>query len=242
MATIAELGTRVHTTTAGNKTLTATPTLNDLIIIVTAKTESAAVDIVAPTDNNSGGAGTYVAALASQPSHGSNNGRLQIWVRTALIASATSTIFTSTQAGSSGGGLGVFRVAGMTFTGSSAVRAAATQTSGTAATTPTPVLAGAALTANALIGAVINSTTAPILTPRGTPAYTEAFDVSYATPTLALEVMHINSGETGTSIAWGSTSATAFGSAIVELDTSAGAAATAPPPRSEYLKRPLTRR
>jgi hypothetical protein len=55
------------------------------------------------------------------------------------------------------------------------------------------------------------------MTPRGTPAYTERADVGYSTPTTGLEVMSIDSGETGTSIAWGGTSGSAFCSLAIEL-------------------------
>lgn len=222
MATVTHAGT-TWTTAAGNKTVTATPALNDLIVVVAA-TSGLAGGTTAVSDNNSGGAGTYVQVDVDQTGF-STTGVLTVWVRTALVASASSTVFTASQASSSGGGLTVFSVAGMTRTGASAVRGSGGQSSGTSGTTPAPVLTQAALTGNPVIGAVANGTSPAGLTPRSSPAYTEASDLGYATPTTGLESMFINSGETASTITWGGTSASTFASIAVELDTS-----TAPPP------------
>jgi hypothetical protein len=92
---------------------------------------------------------------------------------------------------------------------------------GAAAATPTCVLNSAALTTNALIGAVFNGTNPATMTPRA--SWTERADVGYATPTSGLEVMSRDSGETATSIAWGGTSASAFCASVFELDITAPA-------------------
>lgn len=112
----------------------------------------------------------------------------------------------------------MLKVTGMERYGLAAALQSALQ-SNQASGTPTPVLSSAAKTYNALIGAVFNGANPAGLTPRGTPAYSEQADVGYATPTSGLEVMTIDSGETGTSIAWGSSSASAFCSIILELQT-----------------------
>ena len=177
------------------------------------------------TDNNSGGAGTYVQVDVDRTGF-STAGVLTVWVRTALITSATSTVFTATQPSSTGGGLDVFRISGMTKTGAAAVRQSAGQSTGTSGTTPAPVLGAAALTANPLIGAVCCGTNASTnLTPR--TGWTEATDLGYNTPATGMETMFRSSGETGTTQTWGSTAPSAFASVVVEFDSSAAAIATA---------------
>ena len=230
MAAIIELGTRNFVTTGGTTTLTATPTLNDLIVVV-CMAVGVAGGTTAVSDNNSGGAGTYTKAGTSATGPVANQ-LIDVWVRNALIASASSTVFKATQVGSTGGGLGVFRVSGMTKTGSTAMRGFGKQDSAGPGT-PTPILlpmggggAQAALTTNPLIGAVCRDSNPPSLTPRASPAWTEAFDVGFNSPSSGIEVMWISSGETASSIAWGSSSAGTFGAFAFELDASAGATPT----------------
>ena len=216
MAAVTLLGTQTVNTSSGTKTVTATPAVGDLIVLVCAHTGNTST--AAPTDNNSDGAGTYT--LVTTAVKASSADTMKVWIRNSFIGSASSTVFTHAPGTTTGGGVGVFKVTGMTRTGLNAIRQSAIQ-SNRAAATPTPVLGVAALTGNPLIGAVFNATNPATMTARGTPAYTERFDTGYATPTSGLETMSIDSGETGTSIAWGNASASAFCSIIVELDTSA---------------------
>ncbi|HEY2674082.1 MAG TPA: hypothetical protein VGJ07_27420, partial [Rugosimonospora sp.] len=219
MATVTHATTALWNTTAGtatNKNVTATPAANDLIVVIAASSGLTG-GTTAVTDNNSDGLGTYTQADADRTGF-STTGVLTLWVRNALVGSATSTVFTAAQNGSSGGGLDVFRISGMTLTGASAVRQSAGQSSGTSGTTPAPVLGSAALTGNPMIGAVANGTSAATLTPR--TSWTEATDLGYSTPTTGLETMFRSSGETGTTMTWGSTSGSTFASVAAEFDTS----------------------
>lgn len=225
MASITNAGSS-FVTTGGDRTVTATPALADLIVVIAA-TSGLSGGTTAVTDNNSGGAGTY-AQISSDFTGFSTTGVLTAWIRNALIRSASSTIFTAAQASSSGGGLLVYRISGMSIVGLGAVRGAGGQSSGGAAATPAPVLlrrtgttfatTQAALTANAMVGAVANGTNAATLT--APASWTESADLGYATPTTGLEVAFRNSGETNSTITWGSTSGTAFASIAVELDVS----------------------
>lgn len=227
MATIATLGTTVWSTTGGNATITATPTLADLIVIISGSTGLAG-GTTSVTDNNSDNRGTYTQIQADATGF-STTGVLTAWVRHALIGSATSTVFTSNQATSSGGGLLIYAVTGMSIVGLGAVRGAGIQSSGTLGTTPAPVLlrrigttfsgTQAALTGNAMIGAVCNGTNSTTTTAPPT-SWTESFDNGYNTPATGLEVCFRNSGETNSTITFGATSATAFASIAIELDTS----------------------
>jgi len=219
VAAILLLGTQTFTTASGTKTVVATPTFNDLILIVTAHTGNTAA--TAPTDDNPDGRGTYTQVNTCVKA--SSVDTMKLWVRNGLIGSASSTTFSIAPGTTTGGGIGVFAVSGLARTGANAVRQSAVQSNQASSGTPTPVLGQAALTGNVLIGAVFNATNAATMTPRGTPAWSERFDVGYATPTTGLETMTINSGETGTSIAWGGTSASAFCSLVAELDCSAEA-------------------
>lgn len=213
MAAVTSLGSS-FTTTSGTKTVTATPAVGDLIVIVTAHTGNTSA--AAPTDNNNGG--TY--SLINSAVKASSADTMRVWVRNAPIGSASSTVFTHAPGTSTGGGLVVLKVTGMTRCQRGAIRQSAIQSNQAAGGTPTPVLGSAALTGNALIGAVFNATSPATMTPRSSPAWTERNDSGYSTPTAGLETMSIDSGETGTSIAWGGTSASAFCSLVIELDAS----------------------
>lgn len=216
MAAVTLLGTQTFTTANGSKTVTATPAVGDLIVIVVAHTGSTAS--VAPTDDNNSGTYTLINTAVKATSADT----MQMWVRNKRIEAASSTVFTHAPGTTSGGGLGVFKITGMARDGSStAARQSAIQSNQTSTSTaPAPVLGSAALTTNPLIGAVFNATSAATMTPRASPAWTERFDVGYSSPTTGLEVMTIDSGETATTITWGGNSASAWCSMVVELDIS----------------------
>jgi hypothetical protein len=213
MATVAVLGTPVFNTTAGNKTITTTPTNGDLIVIVAA----ASGTTTTMADNATGG--TYTQVDSTRTGF-STTGNLQVFVRDALVTGAASTIYTATQTGSTGGGFVILRVTGIVKTGASAVRSSGGQSTGTATTTPAPVLSATPLAGNPIITAVASANTVAgsVLVQR--TGYTEDFDNVYSTPATALEVAHLASGETSATLTQGGTSTTAFASIAVEIDTS----------------------
>jgi hypothetical protein len=222
MAAATLLGTVTWTTTAGNKTVTATPAASDLIVVIAAATgtnegNAATTDV---TDNNAGGAGTFLKLVDSVNLGLGASPRLTAWVRNSLIGSGTSTIFTATQANSNGGGLAVVKITGMTRFGLNAIRRAGIA-NGAATSTPTVALVTPVLTANCVIGGVVNETNAATLTAPG--SWTEIADAGYATPTSGLEVAIRNSGETGSTITWGNTSSL-WRAVVLELDITALAA------------------
>jgi hypothetical protein len=226
MAAVTAAGTTWNTT-AGNKTVVATPAVGDLIVVI-AGTSGLAGGTTSVTDNQTP-AGAYTQVDVDYTGF-STTGVLTAWVRTALITAAASTTWTAAQAASTGGGLCVLRISGMSIVGLGAVRGCGGQSSGGAGTTPAPVLlrrvgtvfsgTQAALTANVMVSAVCNGATAASMTVRSSPAYVEDFDNGYNTPGTGLCVSHINSGETASTITWGSTSATTFASIALELDVS----------------------
>lgn len=232
MASVTHAGA-TFSTAAGDKTVVATPTAGDLILIIAAATGvTGPVGALSVADDNADGNGVYTKVGASFTGFSTSAvGGLDAWVRNVLVGSATSTTFTATQTSSSGGGLSVFRISGMSIIGLGAVRGAGGQSSGAALGTPAPVLLGrvgstfsgsqAALTGNVIIAAVANGTnsTTTVL-PRSSPAYSEDFDNGYSTPPAGLETSHINSGETSATITFGGTTASTFASIAVELDAS----------------------
>ena len=213
------------TTAVGDKAVTATPAVGDLIVVI-AGTSGLAGGTINVSDNQAVAA-TYTQAGADFSGF-STTGILTAWVRNRLITAASSTIFTATQTGSSGGGLVVLRISGMSIVGLGAIRGLGGQSTGTAGTTPAPVLLGrvgsvfsgtlAALTTNVVITAVANGATAASLTvPAG---FTEDFDNGYSTPGTGLGVGHDDAGVTASTITWGAVSATQFASIALEVDAS----------------------
>ena len=213
--TITQLSTAAWTTADGVKTQSAAAAVGDLIVLVCAHSGNTA--LVAPTDNNS--SGTYVLVNSSVKVTSADT--LSVWVRSSLVTTAATTIFTHSPGTTSGGGLAVIKIVGALKFGAGAIRQSGVQSNLAASGTPTVALAAAALTTNGLIGAVFNGTNPATLTPRASPAWSERSDVGYNTPPSGLHVMTINSGETASSIPWGSTSASIFCSCVVEVDADA---------------------
>jgi hypothetical protein len=214
MATITYSGVTWNTT-AGNKTVTATPAVGDLIVVV-AGTSGLSGGTTNVTDNNS--SGTY-SQVDTDRTGFSTTGTLTIWVRTSFITSASSTIFTAAQTGSTGGGLAVFRISGMPRAGVTAVRSNGGVSSGTGGTTPAPVLSSTPLIINPIIAAVANGSSPAGITPRSSPSYSEAQDNGYPSPATGLETSYLNSGETSATITHGGTSVTNYATVAIELSS-----------------------
>lgn len=216
MAAITASGS-VFNTTAGSKNTTGTPAVGDLIIIVAAHSGNATP--TAPTDNQSG---TYT--LVSSALANASADHLSVWVRTSLVTSAVLTTYTNNPGTTTGGGLAVYRVSGMSNVGSAAIRQSAKKENQASGSAGGGTMGVACLTTNPVIHAVYNLTNPPGMTvPTG---YTVAANTGWATPTAGVKTCTRDSGETGTVLAWGSNSATAYGSIVVELDASVVAAST----------------
>lgn len=214
MAAVSLLGS-TFTTTAGAKSVTATPAVGDLILIFVEVSDDPTWS--APTDNNSSGTYTLINST-----FGAN--LVGAWyVRDSLISSGTSTIFSLSNPGTdTGGGLAVVKVTGMSKAGSSAVRQSKLANSGSTGTAPaTGTWTSAKLTTNPVVGAAINESNPAALTP--TTGYSELLDTGYATPTAGIELQYINSGDTTNTMTWGGTSATGWRCMGVELDASSSA-------------------
>ena len=208
-------------TTAGNKTVTATPAVDDLIVVVHGMSGWVAGDTSIITDNQSG---VYTQIGANPLSTGGGTaGALWISIRTTLIPSAISTIFTATNVGDTGGGLTVLRFSGMTRTGASAARQNVGQSTQTE-NPPAIAFPAATLTANPIVLGVFGEDNPPALTaPTG---FTEAVDTGWAVPASGIEVCWDDAGNTASSYAWTGGALTDHNEVGVELDTSAAPTVT----------------
>lgn len=209
--TVALLGAVTFNTTAGSKTVVATPTLGDMIVVVVAATGVGSG--LGVSDNNADGHGGYTQIVSSVKSASAD--QIAAFVRADPVRSGTSTTWTTSGDGaSSGGGLAVFRVTGATISGAAFIRQSGSQNNAAAAATPATALGtGAALTTDALLAAVWDTTNAaPTLT---VPPGFAASDVNtnYNTPGTGLQITHANSGVTASTITWG-TAYPSAGSAI----------------------------
>lgn len=221
MAAVTSLGS-TYNTTAGNKTVVATPAVNDFIFVI-AQLSGTATDPTI-TDNNSGGAGTYTKVGSTYSSSGTVKS-VRGYVRDSAIGAAASTTFTMTSSGDNGGGLQVFKITGMLRFGISGARQSSGQSNQAATGTPAPVFGSAVLTENPVIFGMTTENNPAAITPRSSPVYTERVDTGWNTPASGVENNSIDSGETATTITQGSASSTVFNDYVVELDTSAAPAA-----------------
>ncbi len=227
------LGAITFTTTAGVKTVVATPTLGDMIIVIVAATGVASG--LGVTDNNTDGHGNpgYTPIVTCIKNASADS--MTAFVRADPIRKAVSTTWTTSGDGAStGGGLYVMRITGATLSGAAFIRQSGHQDNGAVAGTPTSALGvGAALTANSLITVMWNTTNAaPTLTvPTGWFA-TNSGDVNanYNTPGTGIQGTHIDTGFTGSTVTWGSTSASAFGALAFEMRADQGNLAVTLPP------------
>lgn len=182
-----------------------TPALDDLLVLFIAVT------------------GTGVQGTVSDSQGGTWNIRtwqdeIRYWIRNEPAPNTSMTV-TATFTGDAGTGcdLTVLRVPGMSLFGSAAgrqLKSAINQ----AAATPALTFDAAVLTDNPTIGVVKNATNPAGLTPPTN--WTERSDNGYNTPTTGMETISRDSGFTGTTITWGSASASTFDVVIVELDAS----------------------
>lgn len=143
-----------------------------------------------------------------------------------LVSEAVSQTATFDCTGDNATGAIIFiaRVSGITKFGTPAasVRQYAVQNNQAGSTTAAPAFSASALTTNPTLGVVGNGASPAGLTqPSG---WSEQGDTGYGTPTTGGEYVSRDSGFTGTTITWGSGSASAYGDIILEIDASTPAA------------------
>lgn len=213
-------------TASGNKVVAATPALNDLIVVIHGISGWASGDDSTITDNNADGLGTYTKfGTATAPLSNGGGTACALWfsVRNALVGSATSTTFTATITGDTGGGLTVLRFSGMTRTGASAVLQNIGESNATE-NPPTITFGATTLTGNPVILAVMGEDNPAAVTPP--TGFTEAEGTGWASPTTGVEVCWDDSGNTATLFAWSGGALTDHNEIGIELDTTSPPATT----------------
>jgi hypothetical protein len=192
-----------------------TPILSDLLIVIIAASETVTDPASSALTSSVGMTFTQIARATYRTSLDS----LYMFVSNTLVSNAAAqTVSFAPADPASGTNICVVAVAGMKRSGLNAIRQFATQINQVAGT-PAPAFSRAALTENAVIGAIGNNTNPATMTvPAG--GWTENGDIGYITPTTGCEHVSRNSGFTGTTVTWGSASASTFASIIVELNTS----------------------
>jgi len=222
MATITHRVTTASTANANSYASGAfTPAAGDLLVafVVTSGTDNSGQ----MTDSQSLGWDLVAATLKNT----SADQVLMFVSRATAAASSMTVTYNCPEDAATGAIVAVFSVSGMTRLGSAAVRQY-TVVPNAAAGTPAPAFAASALTGNPTLGVIGNSTSPAGLTPptgwtEPTGAITVGTngDTGYSTPTTGGEFVYRDSGFTGTTITWGSASASAYGAIIAELDASA---------------------
>jgi hypothetical protein len=215
MAAVTALVTTADTTTSPNVSGAFTPAENDLLIVFL----HAANTVQDPgTISNSQGITFTQFKKAAYP-----GARLYGFVADSLVTAgqAVSQTITADFVSDDFGGtiIGVAGVSGMTASGLSAIKQSINLDAGVAAATPAATFAAAALTGNPTLVAVGNDSNPAALTPPTN--WNEAGDTGFNTPTTGMEWGFRDSGFTGTTVTWGSTSATQYCVMIVELDSTA---------------------
>jgi hypothetical protein len=219
MSVLSLSGVNSTSNAASYTTASATPTANDLLVFLGGVDGNTASDWA--VSDSLGGTWTKIR----RELYTSSADILECWVRNSLAsASALTVTFSHASGNATGSNFRVVRVTGMSRTGSSAVLQQAGQ-SNQAAGTPAPAFGVSALTANPCVGAVANATNPATMTPPASPWAEGATggDVGHSTPTRGFEWAFSDTTFTGTTVTWGSASASAFGSLIIELDRSAAA-------------------
>jgi hypothetical protein len=205
------------TSTTDNTALTSasfTPNADDLLI---------AVGMVKGHFNQSGHVFTDSQALGfTQITFARFNGStdsITIAVANAFAANSGMTVtLTPSSTTCTGLALSVLRVTGMAYAGLTAIRQSSFQSNQAAAGTPAPAFGVISLNDNPTIGAVGNGTNPAGMTPPA--SWSERHDIGFATPDGGLETCNLNKAFSGTTVTWGSASASAFAALIIELDAS----------------------
>jgi hypothetical protein len=191
-----------------------TPAANDLLVVfVTAK---ATTDVATLSDSQGG---TY--SLIASGVKASGGDTFYVFVADQLASAVSMTVtFDCTGDAATSAVISVARVSGMTKTGATAARQTAKVENQTSGGTPAVTFASSVLTGNPTLALVANNgNPAGVTEPTG---WTEQADTGIETN--GAEYASRDSGFTGTTITWGSTSGSAFGALAIELDASASGA------------------
>lgn len=210
MASVTHQVTTTDTGNLTNVTTSFTPAANELLVVFTTVEGNTADRTL--TSSVGGQTFTQIRKQVFRTSADA----LYLHVSNALTTNASQTV----QVDGSGSGsiISVYSVSGITVLG--AVANQGGQSNGTAATAPAPVFGQAARTENPCLSCVANATN-PAGVTNAPGSWTKSQDTGYTTGAITgLASAFRNSGETGTTITWGTNSASIFASIVVEIDIS----------------------
>lgn len=214
MATYRTIRDNASATNATVYTLPASGlTIGDFPVVFIAVSGKAAVGTL--TDNRGLG-WTFVTSVLSN----SSTDILEVYVGNGLLANTSMTLtYTVNGVGNANGAIPeMVLIAGMSRVGAAALVQSAQQDN-QAAATPAPAFGAAAQSFDITLGCVINASSPAALTePSG---WTERQDEGLLSPNMGFEVVTRDSGFTGSTVTWGSSSATTFGAVVLELDSTA---------------------
>lgn len=221
MATVSHVTGSQSTNTNNQSSYTstsATPTGNALLLVFAMITAS---DDPAPACTGSANGMTFTL-VASQAKPTNVGDKVYCFVSDQLTPASpvamTATVSLPSDP-ATGGVVSIEQVTGMTLTGLSAIRQFDVSNGG-AGTTPDVVFPSAVDTNNPTVIGHIDTSGTGTTPPTG---WTEAYDVTFINPTTGASVVYRDSGFSGTTVTWGSTS-TQHAQVGVELDASAGGA------------------
>jgi hypothetical protein len=150
--------------------------------------------------------------------------KLYCFVANKKAANSSMTVTFATNNGSASGAvIQALGVSSMNRVGLGAVRQSSIANN-VAAGTPAATFGAAALTGNPVFSFVANQTSPALTTGHPPTSFTQGTDTGYSTPTTGAIAAWIASGFTGTTVTWGTSSATSYGSIVLELDTTSPAA------------------
>lgn len=216
MATVTHAVSDPDTTNATSyPSLAFTPATSDLLVVFVMNQGSTTGGSMTAAAN-----GVSTFHLAATALANGSAARIPVFVANQLTTGTASMTVTFDCAADASTGtiILVARVAGMSRTGSSAVRQSA-QFDNIASGTPQLIFAAACLTGNPVLGCVGNSTNPATITPP--TSFTEAADTGFATPTTGAEYVFRDSGHTSSVVTWGSAIGSQGGAVGLELDASA---------------------
>jgi hypothetical protein len=207
---------RIATASTSNTTSYAsgsfTPAAGDLLIAFVVASGTVATGTM--TDSQSLGFTKITSALKN-----SSADTVYAFVSNAQATASSMTVtFDCTGDSATGAIIFVASVSGVLKAGTSAILQSAIQENQAAGGTPAIAFTNAARVGNPTLGCIGNSTSPAGITPPTNWTEDAAGDTGYNTPPTGGEYAFRNSGFTGTTITWGSTSGSAFGGIILEVD------------------------
>jgi len=216
------LADAVHITTNASTYASGafTPAADDLLVAAFAITGTAGPPVGCTSTGNTA---AWSLVETCTFTTGANQGRIWVWIQDALCT-AVSTVVTCDTTTDPGTGRNswIWRISGMTKTGSAAMLQSAHDQSHAAGTAQAAALASAALTTNPTLLFYHDEGTSVALTvpTNWTEPSSPAAEGIFSTPASRGDSANRDSGFTGTTVTWGTASTGVYGSVLMELDAS----------------------